>query len=116
MAARAATRVAARALRAPVRSRRPHTVWAGSDAWRAPSRFLTGASEDAVEAEFLSDDKGARVTPEAIARARATHEAATDDFKKTLRAEVDEMVVRGALPDLSDAQKALLVDWNLRSE
>ena len=31
-------------------------------------------------------------------------------------AEVDEMVVRGALPRLSSAQKALLVDWNLRSE
>ena len=29
---------------------------------------------------------------------------------------MDEMVVRGALPKLSTAQKSLLVDWNLSSE
>ena len=103
-------RRAARALRglrpakpAPV-SRAKSQVWAGNDAWRrAPPTSRSFSDKNPLE-------------PEALDRARTAHDRAMEDFRAKLLAECDEMVVRGALPKLSTAQKSLLVDWNLSSE
>ena len=65
---------------------------------------------------MLAETPKPPVSAEALERARTAHDRAMEDFRTELLAEVDEMVVRGALPRLSSAQKALLVDWNLRSE
>mmetsp|Transcript_21666 Transcript_21666/g.66655 ORF Transcript_21666/g.66655 Transcript_21666/m.66655 type:complete len:114 (+) Transcript_21666:155-496(+) len=113
MSTPAARLARALALRRPTPPARPQTIWAGADAWRTRRRPLT-VGKTPVEAEFVHD--APRVSPEALARAREQHEAAMRDFKAALLAEVDEMVVRGALPELSAEQKGLLVDWNLSSE
>ena len=96
---------------APVSRSKSQVVWAGNDSWR------TLATKPPLEPEVLADaPKAAPVSAEALERARTAHDRAMEDFRTELLAEVDEMVVRGALPRLSSAQKALLVDWNLRSE
>ncbi len=94
---------------APV-SRKSQVVWAGNDSWR---RNFT---KPPLEPEVLAETPKPPVSAEALERARTAHDRAMEDFRTELLAEVDEMVVRGALPRLSSAQKALLVDWNLRSE
>ena len=96
---------------APVsRSKSQSCVWAGNDSWR------TLATKPPLEPEVLAETPKPPVSAEALERARTAHDRAMEDFRTELLAEVDEMVVRGALPRLSSAQKALLVDWNLRSE
>jgi hypothetical protein len=114
-------RRAARALRglrpakpAPV-SRAKSQVWAGNDAWRrAPPTSRSFSDKNPLEPEVLAEP--APVSAEALDRARTAHDRAMEDFRAKLLAECDEMVVRGALPKLSTAQKSLLVDWNLSSE
>ena len=95
---------------APVSRSKSQVVWAGNDSWR------TLATKPPLEPEVLAETPKPPVSAEALERARTAHDRAMEDFRTELLAEVDEMVVRGALPRLSSAQKALLVDWNLRSE
>ena len=95
---------------APVSRSKSQVVWAGNDSWR------TLATKPPLEPEVLAETPKPPVSAEALERARTAHDRAMEDFRTELLAEVDEMVVRGALPRLSTAQKALLVDWNLRSE
>lgn len=95
---------------APVLRSKSQVVWAGNDSWR------TLATKPPLEPEVLAETPKPPVSAEALERARTAHDRAMEDFRTELLAEVDEMVVRGALPRLSSAQKALLVDWNLRSE
>ena len=95
---------------APVSRSKSQVVWAGNDSWR------TLATKPPLEPEVLAETPKPPVSAEALERARTAHDRAMEDFRIELLAEVDEMVVRGALPRLSSAQKALLVDWNLRSE
>ena len=95
---------------APVSRSKSQVVWAGNDSWRSM------ATKPPLEPEVLAETPKPPVSAEALERARTAHDRAMEDFRTELLAEVDEMVVRGALPRLSSAQKALLVDWNLRSE
>ena len=95
---------------APVSRSKSQVVWAGNDSWR------TLATKPPLEPEVLAETPKPPVSAEALERARTAHDRAMEACRTELRAEVDEMVVRGALPRLSSAQKALLVDWNLRSE
>ena len=95
---------------APVSRSKSQVVWAGNDSWRSM------ATKPPLEPEGLAETPKPPVSAEALERARTAHDRAMEDFRTELLAEVDEMVVRGALPRLSSAQKALLVDWNLRSE
>ena len=95
---------------APVSRSKSQVVWAGNDSWR------TLATKPPLEPEVRAETPKPPVSAEALERARTAHDRAMEDFRTELLAEVDEMVVRGALPRLSSAQKALLVDWNLRSE
>ena len=95
---------------APVSRSKSQVVWAGNDSWR------TLATKPPLEPEVLAETPKPPVSAGALERARTAHDRAMEDFRTELLAEVDEMVVRGALPRLSSAQKALLVDWNLRSE
>ena len=95
---------------APLSRSKSQVVWAGNDSWR------TLATKPPLEPEVLAETPKPPVSAEALERARTAHDRAMEDFRTELLAEVDEMVVRGALPRLSSAQKALLVDWNLRSE
>ena len=95
---------------APVSRSKSQVVWAGNDSWR------TLATKPPLEPEVLAETPKPPVSAEALERAHTAHDRAMEDFRTELLAEVDEMVVRGALPRLSSAQKALLVDWNLRSE
>ena len=95
---------------APVSRSKSQVVWAGNDSWH------TLATKPPLEPEVLAETPKPPVSAEALERARTAHDRAMEDFRTELLAEVDEMVVRGALPRLSSAQKALLVDWNLRSE
>ena len=95
---------------APVSRSKSQVVWAGNDSWR------TLATKQPLEPEVLAETPKPPVSAEALERARTAHDRAMEDFRTELLAEVDEMVVRGALPRLSSAQKALLVDWNLRRE
>ena len=95
---------------APVSRSKSQVVWAGNDSWR------TLATKPPLEPEVLAETPKPPVSAEALERARTAHDRAMEDFRTELLAEVDEMVVRGALPRLSSAQKALLVDWNLRRE
>ena len=94
----------------PAPRSKSQVVWAGNDSWR------TLATKPPLEPEVLAETPKPPVSAEALERARTAHDRAMEDFRTELLAEVDEMVVRGALPRLSSAQKALLVDWNLRSE
>ena len=117
LSARCAARVLRRAKPAPpsrsksqVARPKSQVVWAGNDSWR------TLATKPPLEPEVLAETPKPPVSAEALERARTAHDRAMEDFRTELLAEVDEMVVRGALPRLSSAQKALLVDWNLRSE
>ena len=91
-------------------------VWAGNDSRRRAPPTSRSFTKPPLEPEVLAETPKPPVSAEALERARTAHDRAMEDFRTELLAEVDEMVVRGALPRLSSAQKALLVDWNLRSE
>ena len=101
---------------APVSRSKSQVVWAGNDSWRRAPPTSRSFTKPPLEPEVLADAPAPPVSAEALERARTAHDRAMEDFRTELLAEVDEMVVRGALPRLSSAQKALLVDWNLRSE
>ena len=128
LSARCAARVLRRAKPAPLsRSKsqvakpplsrsKSQVVWAGNDAWRRAPPTSRSFTKPPLEPEVLAETPKPPVSAEALERARTAHDRAMEDFRTELLAEVDEMVVRGALPRLSSAQKALLVDWNLRSE
>ena len=128
LSARCAARVLRRAKPAPLsRSKsqvakpplsrsKSQVVWAGNDSWRRVPPTSRSFTKPPLEPEVLAETPKPPVSAEALERARTAHDRAMEDFRTELLAEVDEMVVRGALPRLSSAQKALLVDWNLRSE
>lgn len=101
---------------APVSRSKSQVVWAGNDSWRRAPPTSRSFTKPPLEPEVLAETPKPPVSAEALERARTAHDRAMEDFRTELLAEVDEMVVRGALPRLSSAQKALLVDWNLRSE
>ena len=100
----------------PLSRSKSQVVWAGNDAWRRAPPTSRSFTKPPLEPEVLAETPKPPVSAEALERARTAHDRAMEDFRTELLAEVDEMVVRGALPRLSSAQKALLVDWNLRSE
>eukprot|EP00629_Pelagomonadales_sp_RCC1024_P002826 CAMPEP_0119270648 /NCGR_PEP_ID=MMETSP1329-20130426/7565_1 /TAXON_ID=114041 /ORGANISM="Genus nov. species nov., Strain RCC1024" /LENGTH=111 /DNA_ID=CAMNT_0007270673 /DNA_START=165 /DNA_END=497 /DNA_ORIENTATION=+ len=104
-----------RALMRPA-ARAPYTVWAGSDAWRAqlPGGRTAALTGKPLDVEYVVDEAPRNVSAEQLDRARAIADSAAADYKVELLAEVDQMIVRGALPALSAEQKALLVEWNLR--
>ena len=123
LSARCAARVLRRAKPAPpsrsksqVARPKSQVVWAGNDSWRRAPPTSRSFTKPPLEPEVLAETPKPPVSAEALERARTAHDRAMEDFRTELLAEVDEMVVRGALPRLSTAQKALLVDWNLRSE
>ena len=128
LSARCAARVLRRAKPAPLsRSKsqvakpplsrsKSQVVWAGNDSWRRAPPTSRSFTKPPLEPEVLAETPKPPVSAEALERARTAHDRAMEDFRTELLAEVDEMVVRGAMPRLSSAQKALLVDWNLRSE
>ena len=100
----------------PLSRSKSQVVWAGNDSWRRAPPTSRSFTKPPLEPEVLAETPKPPVSAEALERARTAHDRAMEDFRTELLAEVDEMVVRGALPRLSSAQKALLVDWNLRSE
>ena len=100
----------------PAPRSKSQVVWAGNDSWRRAPPTSRSFTKPPLEPEVLAETPKPPVSAEALERARTAHDRAMEDFRTELLAEVDEMVVRGALPRLSSAQKALLVDWNLRSE
>ena len=100
----------------PLSRSKSQVVWAGNDSWRRAPPTSRSFTKPPLEPEVLAETPKPPVSAEALERARTAHDRAMEDFRTELLAEVDEMVVRGALPRLSSAQKALLVDWNLSSE
>lgn len=56
------------------------------------------------------------ICPERLDRAHRSLDAALAEWRDELADELDVMVAKGALPPLTEAQKAALVDWNVRSE
>ena len=116
LSARCAARVLRRAKPAPLSRSKSQVVWTGNDSWRRAPPTSRSFTKPPLEPEVLAETPKPPVSAEALERARTAHDRAMEDFRTELLAEVDEMVVRGALPRLSSAQKALLVDWNLRSE
>ena len=100
----------------PLSRSKSQVVWAGNDSWRRAPPTSRSFTKPPLEPEVLAETPKPPVSAEALERARRAHDRAMEDCRTELLAEVDEMVVRGALPRLSSAQKALLVDWNLRSE
>ena len=97
----------------PLSRSKSQVVWAGNDSWRrAPptSRSFTKPRSSPRCSRKHQSRRSRRG-----ARARADGARPRHGGPHRALAEVDEMVVRGALPRLSSAQGAL-VDWNLRSE